>query len=179
MHAAGIAVPPHSLHTQQKRLQKKIHCSQTFSPVSQFFLRVRRNCAPTHSTGLDAHMHGRPFAPPLAAVITVALATIILGACGPADTSSPTTAAANAPVTRAALPPASASTDTVANGLGISNPDTANAAVFASDAVQSAQASLAADSQQIAPVLSYAPGDGPPQQTTASNNSSSTATTSQ
>jgi hypothetical protein len=143
-------------------------------------------------------MQRRPFAPPRAAVIAVALATIMLGGCGPGETSTPTAAAANmparpeapahvttqapgsaAPPPGVARAPASASTDTVANGFGASSPDTANAAASASDAVQSAQASLAADSEQIAPVLSYAPGDGPPQQTTASNDSSSTATTNQ
>jgi hypothetical protein len=52
--------------------------------------------------------------------------------------------------------------------------------------VQSVQASLAADNQQVAPVMSYAPGDEPPQaanstgnSTTDSTDSRSTATTRQ
>ncbi|MDR3099570.1 MAG: hypothetical protein LBV73_21190 [Paraburkholderia sp.] len=63
--------------------------------------------------------------------------------------------------------------DNVANGIGT---QAANAAASASNAVESVQASLAADSEQVAPVMSYAPGDDPPPTSTnTSTASSSTA----
>ena len=187
-------------HSQQRRLQRNFHRAQTFPPLSQFFLRDWRNCAPTHSlahfTRPEAHMQRRPFAQSLVSTISVVLATIMLAACGPGDSASSQAAAANAqarsddaahapdstaPLPRASLPQASASTDNVANGIGTSAQNAASAADatrFASNAVESVQASLAADSQQVAPIMSYAPGEGSPP-TRTGNDSSSTATTSQ
>ncbi|QBQ99040.1 hypothetical protein [Paraburkholderia pallida] len=175
-------------------MQKNIHRAQTFSLLSQFFLRYWRNCAPTHSlapiTRTEAHMQTRPFAQSLASTTAVVLATIMLAACGPGSSATSQAAVTNAQARSnaatqaqdvdAPLPPAMASTDTVANGFGASalnGASAANAADFASSPVASVQASLAADSEQVAPVMSYAPGDDPPSST--GNHSSSTATTSQ
>ncbi|HEV3431913.1 MAG TPA: hypothetical protein VG320_28885 [Paraburkholderia sp.] len=133
-------------------------------------------------------MQRRLFEPSSAAVISVVLATISLAACGPGvGSSAPETA--SAPVQQqdsAALQPAppaapgaATANTTLASGIGTAAPaDTANPAsyAYASDPVQSVQASLAADSQQVAPVMSYAPGDEPSQ---SSNDSRSTATTRQ
>jgi hypothetical protein len=111
----------------------------------------------------------------LSTAAVVALATIMLDACGPGG-GSPSTPDASAssegqsvasqpPSARSTTPTLSASSNTLpAWGANAANvPDAASA----SDPVQSAQASLAADSQQVTPVMSYAPGDGA--QTEASN----------
>lgn len=138
-------------------------------------------------------MQRRPFVPSLASATFVALATSMLAACGPGDGAPSQAAAANTPTRPAeaaqardsiAPPPVSASADNVDNGIGSSirnasnAPNAATAAGLASNAVAGVQASLAADSQQVAPVLSYAPGDGPPPTSTGTD-SSSTATTNQ
>ncbi|WP_321782722.1 hypothetical protein [Paraburkholderia sp. J94] len=140
-------------------------------------------------------MTRRPLAVSTATAISVVLATIMLAACGPGDnassapqqqsapnlTANAETNAANAYASAGNTNAATASSDTLA----------AAPASYASDPVQSVQASLAADSEQIAPVMSYAPGDEPPQATNANtagaaataaptgNDSSSTVTTSQ
>lgn len=104
----------------------------------------------------------------------VALATISLGACGP-DNSSSVAASSTSQITpssreAAAMPspgislPAAASSD--ANATASANSVDSNTST---DSVQSVQASLAADSQQVAPVMSYAPGDSAQQD--ASNDS--------
>jgi hypothetical protein len=54
----------------------------------------------------------------------------------------------------------------------------ANAANTASAPAQSAQASLAADSDQVTPVMSYAPGDSAQTQASNGNDSSGSATSS-
>ncbi|HKT99267.1 MAG TPA: hypothetical protein VJS30_22500 [Paraburkholderia sp.] len=140
-------------------------------------------------------MQRRPFALSLAPVTAVVLATIMLAACGPGTSSPSQDDAANAPArsseaaraqdSAAPLPQASvSSTENVAGGIEPSAQNATNAtniasaADFASNAVASVQASLAADSQQVAPIMSYAPGDAPPPSSTG-NDSSSTATTSQ
>ncbi|SDI16497.1 hypothetical protein SAMN05216466_11842 [Paraburkholderia phenazinium] len=97
----------------------------------------------------------------------VALTTTLLSACGPDDSTSasvdqgnpaPTAAPTSGHETSPTVTPQSAFG---ASATLTSAPDTAaTAATAASDsAVQSVQASLAADSQQVAPVLHYAPGD--------------------
>ncbi|WP_043286973.1 hypothetical protein [Paraburkholderia oxyphila] len=137
-------------------------------------------------------MQTRPFAQSLASTTAVVLATIMLAACGPGGSASPqAVVATNAPERSDAAaqaldvatppPPATAATDNVANGFGASAlnaTSAANAADFASSPVASVQASLAADSEQVAPVMSYAPGDDPPPSSTG-DHSSSTATTTQ
>ncbi|CAB3800286.1 hypothetical protein [Paraburkholderia fynbosensis] len=90
----------------------------------------------------------------LASAALLALATIGLSACGADD--APSTATSSAPTAdeaaqraatlSAALPDASA-------------PLTANPAAASDPITQNMQASLAADNQQVAPVMHYAPGD--------------------
>lgn len=136
-------------------------------------------------------MQKRLFEPSLVSVISVVLTTIPLAACGPGVGSSAATDTTSAPTQQqssAALQPTPAAPDSnpanqpntaLADSIGTAAPaETANPAsyAYASDPVQSVQASLAADSQQVAPVMSYAPGDEPPQ---SSNDSRSTATTRQ
>ncbi|PVX86577.1 hypothetical protein C7402_102413 [Paraburkholderia unamae] len=120
---------------------------------------------------------------PLSTATVVAHATIMLTACGPgagapaaSDSSAAPqsqSAAAPSPFARSAattpLPDASSAASTVAIPAWGAN--ASNAANAASDPVQSAQASLAADSDQVTPVMSYAPGDGA--QTEASNGNDS------
>ncbi|WP_042337387.1 hypothetical protein [Paraburkholderia ferrariae] len=126
-----------------------------------------------------------------ALAFAVVLATISLAACGPdagpdaggSTASVPTPAQANAAPTSAAplLPQtayaAAPSAGNGANGIASGTSSSGDTAPPAA-AVQSAQASLAADSQQVAPVLSYAPGDADDPGNPA-NDSRRTATTSQ
>ncbi|MEI6002173.1 hypothetical protein H3V53_35100 [Paraburkholderia bengalensis] len=119
-------------------------------------------------------MNGLPLSSPRVGAIVV-LASFTLAACGPDDAAS---VASTAPspsrsqpgagpamqspaIAPTQSPPPSARVGSVASmfnapatrvGAGIDNPSR-NAAIV------DAQASLAADSQQIAPVLHYAPGD--------------------
>ncbi|WP_322102807.1 hypothetical protein [Paraburkholderia sp. J41] len=103
----------------------------------------------------------------------VALATIMLDACGPDDGSAAARSASQtAPSPRDAVAAPSAGIRLPAASNADADADTsadANASALASDPVQSAQASLAADSQQVAPVMSYAPGDGAQQQASNGN----------
>jgi hypothetical protein len=129
-------------------------------------------------------MQRRLFEPSSLTVISVVLATISLAACGPGVGSSATpdtTSAPSQPQYNAALQPtpaeAGSSGATLASSIGTAAPaDAANPAsyAYASDPVQSVQASLAADNQQVAPVMSYAPGDEPPQAVSSTGNSTST-----
>lgn len=117
----------------------------------------------------------------LSTAAVVALATIMLDACGPDDSSSATSTSRSAdtpsPSARSAAATALPDTGASANP-GAAPAYGANAADTASDPAQSAQASLAADSQQVAPVMSYAPGDGAQTEASSGNDSSSTATSS-
>ncbi|WP_176080220.1 hypothetical protein [Paraburkholderia tropica] len=129
-----------------------------------------------------------------ATAISVVLATMALAACGPGDNASSSAPQQSAPnlTANAADTAAYANAGNAGNAGNATNAasDTLAAApaVYASDPVQSVQASLAADSEQIAPVMSYAPGDEPPQTNSAinadansstGNESRSTVTTSQ
>jgi hypothetical protein len=107
-----------------------------------------------------------------APAVLVALTTIALSACGPDDGTSAsagqssaapdaTTSAATASahetspaLTSLAALGASATLTNVPNADPDAAPGTAP-----ENALQSVEASLAADSQQVAPVLHYAPGD--------------------
>lgn len=113
----------------------------------------------------------------LAAPLSVVLATISLSACGP--DAGPSTASAGTPVPAAAAPAQTnqtAQTAAPGNNAPASSPYAADAVPGqASAPVQSVEASLAADSRQIAPVLSYAPGDTD----APADDSRRTATTSQ
>ncbi|WP_183039129.1 hypothetical protein [Paraburkholderia tropica] len=132
-----------------------------------------------------------------ATAISVVLATMALAACGPGDNASSSAPQQSAPNLTANAANAANAADTAAYANAGNAGNAANAAsdtlaaapaVYASDPVQSVQASLAADSEQIAPVMSYAPGDEPPQTNSAinadansstGNESRSTVTTSQ
>ncbi|MBB2929183.1 hypothetical protein [Paraburkholderia silvatlantica] len=140
----------------------------------------------------------------LSTAAIVVLATITLDACGPGygssaasstpDTPESRSAATQSPLANSAritpLPTpdtntsantsANASTDTSTNPGAIPayGANAATAANTASDPVQGAQASLAADSDQVTPVLSYAPGDSAQTQASNGNDSSSPATSS-
>lgn len=112
-----------------------------------------------------------------ASAVLVALSTIMLSACGPDDGTSAnanqSTTAADAaapPVTQSAIQSAAqlatqSPTQPVAPGAVTSIPLGASAALSsasddASDsAVQNVEASLAGDSQQVPPVMHFAPGD--------------------
>jgi hypothetical protein len=87
----------------------------------------------------------------------IALATLALSACG-ADDSAPTVASSSPGVADndAAQRPA---TSSAAVMLDASAPLAANPAAASDPITQNMQASLAADSQQVAPVMHYAPGD--------------------
>ncbi|CAE6766854.1 hypothetical protein [Paraburkholderia haematera] len=93
----------------------------------------------------------------LASVVFVALATFALSGCGAGDSNPPSTSPSpGATHNNAAL------SATIAPAGGIPNASAPLAAgpAAASDAItQIMQASLAADSQQVAPVMHYAPGD--------------------
>jgi len=100
--------------------------------------------------------------PIAATAVLVAFTTILLSACGPDDGTSasvdqnsaaPSATPVSGHETSPTVTPQSAfgASATLANA-----PD---AAAASDSAVQSAQASLAADSRQVAPVLRYAPGD--------------------
>ncbi|MEM5310931.1 hypothetical protein [Paraburkholderia sp. JHI869] len=138
----------------------------------------------------------------LSTATIVVLATIMLDACGPgygssAASSTPDTSAAPSESQSAATPLANSTRisplptpDTNASISGSTNASTnpsaipaygANAAPAAnttSDPAQNAQASIAADSDQVAPVMSYAPGDSAQTQASNGNDSSSPATSS-
>jgi hypothetical protein len=91
----------------------------------------------------------------LAIAVLAALATFTLSGCGADDSAS------------APSSPSVASNDTAQNAAIKPVPDMPDASAplaagpaAASDAItQNMQASLAADSQQVAPVMHYAPGD--------------------
>ena len=98
-----------------------------------------------------------------ATAVVVALTTVLLTACGPDESSSASVGQSNAatssvtpsaPQTNlAATPPAWGASAALA---GAATPRTTAAS---DSAVQSVEASLAGDSQQVTPVLRYAPGD--------------------
>ena len=122
-------------------------------------------------------MNGLPLSS-LRVSAVVALASFALAACGPDDAATvgnpPPTApqasngapsALNASVSVPASPLPSHVTGSTANAFNTQAANGMNTAQNAKDdaqdgaAILSAQASLAADNQQVAPVLRYAPGD--------------------
>jgi hypothetical protein len=103
-------------------------------------------------TKLDADMKRNAL---LATTVFVALATFALSGCGADDSASAPSSPSVANNDAAQIPAVSPAT-TMPNA---SAPLAADPAA-ASDAItQNMQASLAADSQQVAPVMHYAPGD--------------------
>jgi PBP1b-binding outer membrane lipoprotein LpoB len=105
-------------------------------------------------TKLDANMRRDKR---LASAALVALATVALSGCGaddsaPSATSSSPAVAHNDAAPDAAMAPAAAMLD--ASSTLAANPTAASDPI-----TQNMQASLAADSQQVSPVMHYAPGD--------------------
>ena len=100
----------------------------------------------------------------IASAAWLVLATIAMSGCGADDTSSASNASTAAPApTDAAQQPSIAAT-ALPNALPPLANDTPNNAASGTLATpdpitQNMQASLAADSRQIAPVMRYAPGD--------------------
>ncbi|MEM5325918.1 hypothetical protein VSR34_04805 [Paraburkholderia sp. JHI2823] len=121
----------------------------------------------------------------LPTAVIVVLATIMLDACGPGYGSStpltPTSAQSQQAATPSPSPSAnSAATSPQPDARVLANPGAtpahgANVATTASDSVQRAQASLAADGDQVTPVMSYAPGETAQTQASNGNDSSSSA----
>jgi hypothetical protein len=108
---------------------------------------------------MEAHMRIRRCGAFPATACTVVLTTISLGACGP-DAGPSAASAETSAAAQAALPQsAQAAQIAPAEGAPVSGAKVADSTPADANAVQSVQTSLAADSQQIAPVLSYAPGD--------------------
>jgi hypothetical protein len=113
----------------------------------------------------------------LASVVLLALTAFALSACGADDSPSTATSSPGVSANDAANPSVSNAENNAASNAAsrqaalsaplpdASAPLAAVAAAAASDPItQNMQASLAADSQQVAPVMRYAPGDN------ASNN---------
>jgi hypothetical protein len=132
-----------------------------------FFNSLETACA---NPNLDAEMRRHHVA---ATAVLVAITTIMLSACGPDDGASASadqsSAAPNSATSAATLsaretspaltPPAAfAASATLTNVPSKTGPNAAPGTA-PEDAVQSVEASLAADSQQVTPVLHYAPGD--------------------
>ncbi|MEZ0600824.1 hypothetical protein ACAX43_01500 [Paraburkholderia sp. IW21] len=91
----------------------------------------------------------------VAAAAFVALATFALSGCGADDSASASSSppVANSDVAQnAAIKPAT-------GVLNLSAPLAADPAAASDTITQTMQASLAADSRQVAPVMHYAPGD--------------------
>lgn len=101
----------------------------------------------------------------IASAALLVLATIALNGCGADDSSSTSnaTTTALAPNDAAQRPAMAAAAVATPNASAPFADNTANSAASgaaATDAItQNMQASLAADSQQVAPVMRYAPGD--------------------
>ena len=93
----------------------------------------------------------------LASVVFVALATFALSGCGADDSASASTS--SSPVTANNVAAQSATIAPAAGMLNASAPLAADPAAASDAIIQNIQASLAADSQQVAPVMHYAPGD--------------------
>ncbi|MFL9908814.1 hypothetical protein [Paraburkholderia sp. RL17-337-BIB-A] len=139
--------------------------SQTFH---NYFLKELETASAITKSDADMRRHAL-----LAITIFVAVATSTLSGCGADDaapSSSSTTAANSDAAQNAAMTPLSpgVANNDVAQSSAINpatdmlNASTSLAAgpAAASDPItQNMQANLAADSQQIAPVMHYAPGD--------------------
>jgi hypothetical protein len=103
-----------------------------------------------------AQMTGYP--PSAFTLALVACATISLTACGPGD--APSANDTQGAAAQNTTTPASPDTALQAARADASAPLASRPDAASTSAVTSVQASLAADSQQVAPVLRYAPGDG-------------------
>ncbi|MBB5468252.1 hypothetical protein HDG32_004377 [Paraburkholderia sp. CI2] len=105
----------------------------------------------------------------IASAALLALATIALNGCGADDSSStsiatttslaPNDAAQRPAMAAAAVATPNASAPFVDNTANNTASNAASGAAATDAITQNMQASLAADSQQVAPVMRYAPGD--------------------
>ncbi|WNC93065.1 hypothetical protein RI103_19690 [Paraburkholderia sp. FT54] len=93
----------------------------------------------------------------LVSAVLVALATLALSGCG-ADDSAPS-AASSAPAVANNDAAPNAATAPATPMLNASSTFAADPAAASDPITQNMQASLAADNQQVAPVMRYAPGD--------------------
>jgi hypothetical protein len=141
------------LSFEKQTNERKLCCSQTFH---NYFLKGIETALAFTQPDADMRRDKR-----LASAALLALATFALSACGADD--SPSTATSSAP--SAAVDDAAQRPATLSAALpDASAPLAANPAAASDPIMQNMQASLAADSQQVAPVMHYAPGDS------ASNN---------
>ncbi|MFM0341304.1 hypothetical protein [Paraburkholderia fungorum] len=140
-------LPAFHFLSNNRRLFTSFTHSQTFH---NYFLKDLETASAT--TKLDADMRKNMH---LATAIFVAVATFALSGCGADDSapasSSPTVTNNNAMQNAATSPPT--------GGLNTSVPLAADPAAASDSITQNMQASLAADNQQVAPVMHYAPGD--------------------
>jgi hypothetical protein len=145
--------------SNSQRFDKSFICSQTFH--NYFFKGLETASAKTE---LDADMRKDTL---LATTAFVALATFALSGCGADDSASgPPSSTSPASLTSAALNNVAAQSATMVPATGMPNasesasaPLTADPAAASDPITQSMQASLAADSRQVAPLMHYAPGD--------------------
>jgi hypothetical protein len=154
--------------------------------VSQFFLRISGDCDSNKQRRTvlraaiveliderDMTMTGRAISSTLSSTLVV-LATVLLTACGPDDAASNDDAQGAAPggapqgtqsvqassIQAENLPGTASEVSALAAATALANSASGSSSGATSDAaVTSVQASLAADSRQIAPVMHYAPGD--------------------
>ncbi|REG51378.1 hypothetical protein B0G80_7871 [Paraburkholderia sp. BL6669N2] len=129
--------------------RRKFYHSQTFH---NYFLKGLET-APAF-TKLDADMRRNKR---LASAALVALATLALSGCG-ADDSAPPAASSTPAVANNDVAPNTAGSPATPM-LNASSPLAADPAAASDPITQNMQASLAADNQQVAPVMHYAPGD--------------------
>ncbi|APA89230.1 hypothetical protein BJG93_21940 [Paraburkholderia sprentiae WSM5005] len=96
----------------------------------------------------------------IASAALLAFATIALNGCGADDSPSASNASTTAPAPNdAAQQPATAPTVTANASAPFADNAASGATGTADPITQNMQANLAADSQQVAPVMRYAPGD--------------------
>lgn len=129
--------------------RRNFYHSQTFH---NYFLKGLETAPAFTKRDADMRRNQR-----LACAALVALTTLALSGCG-ADDSAPSAASSTPAVANNdAAPNAAASLATPT--LNASSPLAADPAAASDPITQNMQASLAADNQQVAPVMHYAPGD--------------------
>jgi hypothetical protein len=140
--------------SKNQRIAEKICGSQTFH---NYFLKGLETAPAFTKPDADMRRSKR-----LASIASIAVATVALSACG-ADDSSVNASTSSPPVADSGAQQHQATS--LAAALPDASPALAVNPAAASDPItQNMQASLAADTQQVTPVMHYAPGDS------ASNN---------
>ncbi|MEM5455595.1 hypothetical protein VSR69_12265 [Paraburkholderia phytofirmans] len=137
------------LSFEKPTYRRKFYHSQTFH---NYFLKGLDTASAFTKLDVDMGQNKR-----VASAVLVALATLALSGCG-ADDSAPSAASTT---------PAAANNDAAPNAaaapatpiLNASSTLAADPAAASDPITQNMQASLAADNQQVAPVMHYAPGD--------------------